>query len=137
MYDGMIAAMEENPLLEPEAVAGYRAYLKHLRELLPKLGRVAAASFDVGTDGVRFAGSYLAPDPQGLFTALRGLFGDRALEAMGVDPLQARDRVASMSDHEVQQLATDIRQAPAGADGGTLLAAIVIVAAIWYFVFRR
>ena len=59
------------------------------------------------------------------------------LEAMGVDPRQARDRVAAMSDQEVTQLAADIRQAPAGADGGTLLAVIVIAAAIWYFAFRR
>ncbi len=59
------------------------------------------------------------------------------LEAMGVDPRQARDRVAAMSDQEVTQLAADIRQAPAGADGGTVLAVIVIAAAIWYFAFRR
>lgn len=59
------------------------------------------------------------------------------LEAMGVDPRQAGDRVAAMSDQEVTQLAADIRQAPAGADGGTVLAVIVIAAAIWYFVFRR
>ena len=59
------------------------------------------------------------------------------LEAMGVDPRQAGDRVAAMSDQEVTQLAADIRQAPAGADGGTWLAVIVIAAAIWYFAFRR
>lgn len=59
------------------------------------------------------------------------------LEAMGVDPRQAQDRVAAMSDQEVSQLATDIRQAPAGADGGAWLAVIVIAAAIWYFAFRR
>lgn len=59
------------------------------------------------------------------------------LQAMGVDPLQARDRVAAMSDHEVAQLAADIRQAPAGADGGTVLAVVVIAAAIWYFAYRR
>ncbi len=59
------------------------------------------------------------------------------LEALGVDPRQARDRVAAMSDQEVTQLAGDIRQAPAGADGGTVLAVLVIAAAIWYFAFRR
>jgi len=59
------------------------------------------------------------------------------LEAMGVDPNQARERVAAMSDQEVTQLASDIRQAPAGADGGTVLAVLVIAAAIWYFAFRR
>jgi hypothetical protein len=59
------------------------------------------------------------------------------LQAQGIDPQQARERIAAMSDQEVSQLATDIRQAPAGADGGTLLAVVVIAAAIWYFVFRR
>jgi hypothetical protein len=58
------------------------------------------------------------------------------LAAMGVDPNQARERVAAMSDQEVTQLASDIREAPAGADV-SWLAVIVIAAAIWYFVYRR
>lgn len=58
------------------------------------------------------------------------------LESMGVDPRQAHDRVAAMSDQEVTQLAADIREAPAGA-GVSWLAVIVIAAAIWYFAFRR
>lgn len=59
------------------------------------------------------------------------------LQTLGVDPLAARERVAAMNDQEVSQLASDIRTAPAGADGGTWLAVIVIAAAIWYFAFRR
>ena len=59
------------------------------------------------------------------------------LQAMGVDPQQARDRIGAMSDSEVATLAGDIRAAPAGADGGTVLAVLVIAAAIWYFVYRR
>ena len=61
------------------------------------------------------------------------------LQEMGIDPQQARDRVAAMSDQEVTQLASDIRSVPAGAgtDWGAVLAAVVIVAAIWYFAFRR
>lgn len=61
------------------------------------------------------------------------------LQAHGVDPVSARERVAALSDHEVRQLASDIETAPAGADvsvGGILLVAAV-AAAIWYFVFRR
>lgn len=62
-----------------------------------------------------------------------------ALQAHGIDPAQARERVAVMSDQEVRQLASDINLAPAGADitiGGVLLVAAV-AAAVWYFVFRR
>lgn len=62
-----------------------------------------------------------------------------ALQAQGVDPAQARERVAVMSDQEVRQLASDINSAPAGADvsvGGVLLV-VAVAAVIWYFVFRR
>ncbi|HSV45431.1 MAG TPA: PA2779 family protein [Ramlibacter sp.] len=58
------------------------------------------------------------------------------LQARGVDPNQAMDRVAAMNDQEVSQLAADIQAAPAGADG-SLLAVVVIAAAVWYFFFRR
>lgn len=59
------------------------------------------------------------------------------LQAQGIDPQQARDRVAAMNDQEVSQLAQDIRTAPAGADAGGVLLAVVVVAAVWYFFFRR
>lgn len=61
------------------------------------------------------------------------------LQAQGVDPAMARERVAAMSDQEVQAIARDMQTAPAGA---TLHAAgwigvVVILAAIWYFAFRK
>lgn len=59
------------------------------------------------------------------------------LEAIGVDPRQARDRVAAMSDEEVAQLASEMSEAPAGADGGTVLLVLVILAGVWYYGFRR
>lgn len=59
------------------------------------------------------------------------------LQARGIDAAQAIDRVAAMNDQEVSQLAADIKAAPAGADGGTVLAVVVIAAAAWYFFFRR
>jgi hypothetical protein len=62
-----------------------------------------------------------------------------ALQAHGVDPAQARERVAVMSDQEVRELANDINSAPAGAAitfGGVLLV-VAVAAAVWYFVFRR
>ncbi len=59
------------------------------------------------------------------------------LAALGVDPQQARERVAALSDAEVAALARDMREAPAGADGGGVLLAVILVSAVWYFFFRR
>lgn len=58
------------------------------------------------------------------------------LQALGLDAQSARDRVAAMTDDEVGTLAGKISAAPAGADGGVILLALVIFA-IWYFAFRR
>ena len=50
------------------------------------------------------------------------------LESMGVNPADAKARVASLSDADAAQLAAKIDSMPAGADAaGTILWAIVIV----------
>jgi hypothetical protein len=61
------------------------------------------------------------------------------LQAQGIDPAMARERVASMTDQEVRQLAGDMQTAPAGASlhAGGWVAVIVIAGLIWYFAFRR
>jgi hypothetical protein len=62
------------------------------------------------------------------------------LQALGVDPVSAKSRVASMTDAEVALLAGKINQLPVGADGsgwGALLLVALIVWAVWYFAFRR
>ena len=60
------------------------------------------------------------------------------LQAAGVDPQAARDRVAAMTDQEVHALAQDIQTAPAGAMSGWGWAAVIlIVALVWYFAYRR
>jgi hypothetical protein len=60
------------------------------------------------------------------------------LQALGVDPQAARERVNAMTDQEVHALAQDVQTAPAGAMSGWGWAAVVIVvAAIWYFAYRR
>jgi uncharacterized protein involved in high-affinity Fe2+ transport len=60
------------------------------------------------------------------------------LQAAGVDPRAARERVATMSDAEVHALAQDIQTAPAGAlDSGGWVAVLVIAGLIWYFAFRK
>ncbi|MEO8654964.1 MAG: PA2779 family protein [Ramlibacter sp.] len=60
------------------------------------------------------------------------------LQAQGIDPAMARERVASMTDEEVRALAQDIQTAPAGAMSGWGWAAVVLIAAaIWYYVYRK
>ena len=60
------------------------------------------------------------------------------LLAAGVDPQAARDRVAAMTDTEVQAMMSDIQAAPAGAlDAGGWVAVLVIAGLIWYFAFRK
>jgi hypothetical protein len=61
------------------------------------------------------------------------------LQAQGIDPDQARARVAAMSDQEVQALAQDMQTAPAGAalHAGGWLAIIVVAGLVWYFMMRK
>jgi hypothetical protein len=50
------------------------------------------------------------------------------LESLGVNPADAKARIASLSDAEAAQLAAQIDSLPAGADAvGTLVWAIVVV----------
>ncbi|HXH65038.1 MAG TPA: PA2779 family protein [Mariprofundaceae bacterium] len=61
-------------------------------------------------------------------------FLDRAdvqkqLQALGVDPAQAKSRVASLTDDEVKMLNAKLNQLPAGGDGviGTVVGAVVLI----------
>lgn len=60
------------------------------------------------------------------------------LQAAGVDPMAARERIRAMSDQEVHALAQDIEAAPAGGVSTWGWVAVVLVAAlIWYYAFRK
>lgn len=61
------------------------------------------------------------------------------LQAAGVDPQAARERVASMTEQEVQALARDIQAAPAGAmsDGWVVVTVIAVAALVWYYWIRK
>jgi hypothetical protein len=82
-----------------------------------------------------------APDAQSQRAMVMGVLerADTAsqLQAQGIDPALAKERVASMTDEEVRTMAANIHTAPAGADGGTVLAVLLIAGAVWYFVYRR
>jgi hypothetical protein len=90
----------------------------------------------IGTDQVAAAASQADRN-----TVLQYL--DRAevtsqLQAMGVDASTVRDRVAAMTDQEVQSLAGKIQSMPAGADDAGLIILILVVAAVvWWVWFRR
>jgi len=61
------------------------------------------------------------------------------LQSLGIDPTTAGDRVAAMSDQEVQQLAGRINSLPAGGLSDAWAAVLILVAigaAVWWF-WRR
>ena len=49
------------------------------------------------------------------------------LATLGVNPADAKARVAAVTDDEAAQLASRLDNLPAGADGGALLGAIVLI----------
>ena len=57
------------------------------------------------------------------------------LQTFGIDPSTAKDRVAAMSDQEVQSLAGQISAMPAGgiSTGAAVLLIVLIAAAVWWF----
>ena len=60
------------------------------------------------------------------------------LQAAGVDPRAARERVQTMNDQEVHALAQDMQAAPAGGVSTWGWVAIVLVAAlVWYYAIRK
>ena len=61
------------------------------------------------------------------------------LQALGIDPKSAADRVAAMTDDEVRSLAGKLNSLPAGADNDAWwIAAVIIVAVIiWYIYYRK
>jgi len=60
------------------------------------------------------------------------------LQSFGLDAKSATDRVAAMTDAEVQMLAGKINSMPAGADStGIILLLLIVGVAVWWIWFRR
>jgi hypothetical protein len=60
------------------------------------------------------------------------------LQALGIDPAQAKDRVQAMSNQEIAALADRLESLPAGAsDGGAVLLIVIIAAAVWWYMYKR
>ncbi|OGA53133.1 MAG: hypothetical protein A3G24_08680 [Betaproteobacteria bacterium RIFCSPLOWO2_12_FULL_62_13] len=60
------------------------------------------------------------------------------LQALGLDPNAAKDRLAALTDEEVRTLAGQLNSLPAGADSGWWIAAVLLVGVlVWYVYYRR
>lgn len=60
------------------------------------------------------------------------------LQSLGVDAATVKDRVAAMTDQEVQSLADKIHSMPAGGDTtGAILLLLVVGFVVWWVWFRR
>jgi len=57
------------------------------------------------------------------------------LQSLGVDPANARDRVAAMTDEEIRTLAGNLHAVPAGGDGIVVLVLVGVI--LWLVFFRR
>lgn len=91
----------------------------------------------IGVDQVMSAGGGQA-DRAAVLAVVNRSEVARQLQAMGVDPQQARDRVAALSDEEIRGLAGKLSSLPAGANGGDWgwgLAAVIVIAAIIYYFY--
>ena len=88
----------------------------------------------IGTDQVVSAATAQA-DRNTVLNLLNRSRTASELQALGVDPQAARERVAALTDEEVHTLAGKVNAVPAGGEGLVLL--ILVIFFIWYFAFRR
>lgn len=88
----------------------------------------------IGTDQV--VGSVAQADRAAVISVINRTDVSKQLQALGLDPATAKDRVAAMTDSEVQSLNGQLNALPAGADGTGVVVLILIGVLIWYFAFR-
>ena len=88
----------------------------------------------IGTDKV--VGSVSQADRAAVMSLVNRVDVSSQLQALGLDPATAKDRVAAMTDSEVSSLNGQLAAVPAGASGSGLLILILIGVLIWYFAFR-
>jgi hypothetical protein len=90
----------------------------------------------IGTDQIVTAAS--AADRTTVLEFLGRADVANQLQSLGLDAKSATERVAAMTDSEVQMLAGKINSMPAGADGtGVLILLLLVGAAVWWIWFRR
>lgn len=90
----------------------------------------------VGTEQVA-AAAQMQQDREKVRTFMARADVQQQLEAMGIKANTAQDRVAAMTDEEVQTIAGKIDSLPAGADSGwAWVAVIIVIAVIVYYVWK-
>jgi len=90
----------------------------------------------IGTDQVVTTTTSAQVDRDAVLSFVNRGDVQRQLQSLGIDPKNAGERIAALSDAEVQSLAGKIHNAPAGADSADVVVGILIIAAIavlvWY-----
>ena len=109
------------------------------RTLVVSLLALSLQTANAGMIGADQAAAAGAPTERGMVMSVLARAETAAqLQAQGIDPSLARQRVAAMTDQEVHALAQDIQTAPAGAmSTGGWVAVVVVAGLIWYFAFRK
>jgi len=108
------------------------------RSLIVALMTLPFQTAQAGMIGADQVAASVAPDRAAVLSVLSRADTAAQLRAQGIDPAMARERVAAMTDEEVQTLAANIDTAPAGGVSGWAVVAVVVIAgAVWYFAFRK
>lgn len=97
-----------------------------------------AGSFQMATAGIIPTDKAAAAqsDRATVMAALSRSEVQTQMQAQGLDPALASERVAAMTDQEVRTLAGSIDSASAGASSGWAVA-IVIVLLVWFIWYRK
>jgi len=90
----------------------------------------------IGTDQAAAAAAVQA-DRAVVLEALSRTEVTTQLQAQGLDPAVARERVAAMTDAEVRTLAGSINSAPAGAGNSAWAVVIVVGLLVWFIWYRK
>jgi hypothetical protein len=109
------------------------------RFLIASLAVLSFGTANAGMIGVDQLASTAQTDRAAVMTLVSRSEVASQLQARGIDPQLAQERIAAMTDQEVQSLKGQIDALPAGAgsDWGWVAAVIVIAVVVWYFWFRR